>query len=796
MVPKNYQHILALAFAILEINENPQLLSNVTLGVCIYDSYFSAQRTYHATMLLTSTLEIFVPNYICDTQNHLAAVIGGLDLDISLYMATVLDIYKIPQLTFSPAPVMNDKTPGLSFYQMVPEETFQYEGILSLLLHFGWTWIGVIVMDNDNGERFVQTVLPVFPQKGVCFAFIERIPTLSFVTEFMDIIDDGVKINDNMMGSKANVVAIFGESYSMSFFRWLPVLSVKNKLMGKVWIATAQVEISAFHYQRHWNAELFHGAIAFRYQFSYLQTFHNFLEKRNPLNTIEDDFIKKFWETVFSCVFLNTIDNHVDGDICTGEEKLESLPLPFFELSMTGHSYSIYNAVYVVAHALQAMFSSRRTYGTVLVRGRPELQNQPFWQLHHFLRSVSFNNSAGDQISFDQSVKIIAGFDVINLIVFSNQSFHKVKVGRLDPQAPPDRVLTINEKVIRWHSLFNQAQPLSICTESCYPGYSKKVKEGEPFCCYDCIPCPEMKISAQKDMHDCFDCMDTTYPNIKHDFCIPKARTFLSYKEPLGISLSLFALSFALITALVLGIILKHHNTPIVKANNRNLTYILLISLLLCFLSALLFIGHPEPATCLLRQTAFSIIFSVAVSSVLAKTIMVVLAFMATKPGSRMRKWVGKSLANSIVASCSLIQAGICSVWLATSAPFPDVDMHSVTTEIILECNEGSVILFSCVLGYLGFLAIVSFVVAFLARKLPDSFNEAKFITFSMLVFCSVWLSFIPAYLSSKGKYMVAVEVFSILASSAGLLVCIFAPKCYIILLRPELNNRGQLVRR
>ncbi|XP_053215876.1 vomeronasal type-2 receptor 26-like [Podarcis raffonei] len=796
VVPKNYQHILALAFAVQEINENLQLLPNVTLGVCIYDSYFNAQRTYHATILLTSTLEIFVPNYLCDTQNQLIAVIGGLDLDISLHMATVLDIYKIPQLTFSPAPVMNDKTPGLSFYQMVPQEALQYEGILSLLLHFGWTWIGVIVMDNDNGERFVQTVLPVFSQKGVCFAFIERIPTLSFVTEFMDIIEDGVKINDNMMGSKANVVVIYGESYSMSFFRWLPVLSVENKLAGKVWIATAQVEISAFPYQRHWDVELFHGAIAFRYQFSYLQRFHKFLEERNPLNTIKDDFIKKFWETVFSCIFLNVTGNYVDGGICTGEEKLESLPLPFFEMSMTGHSYSIYNAVYVVAHALQAMFSSRRTYGTVLVRGRPELQNEPFWQLHHFLRSVSFNNSDGDKISFDESRKMIAAIDVINLIVSSNQSFHKVKVGRLDPQAPPDKVLTINDKVIRWNSLFNQAQPLSVCTESCYPGYSKKVKEGEPFCCYECIPCPERKISTQKDMHDCYDCMDTTYPNIKHDFCIPKARTFLSYKEPLGISLSLFALSFALITALVLGIILKHHNTPIVKANNRNLTYILLISLLLCFISALLFIGHPEPVTCLLRQTAFSIIFSVAVSSVLAKTIMVVLAFMATKPGSRMRKWVGKRLANSIVASCSLMQASICSVWLATSAPFPDVDMYSVTTEIILECNEGSVILFSCVLGYLGFLAIVSFVVAFFARKLPDSFNEAKFITFSMLVFCSVWLSFIPAYLSSKGKYMVAVEVFSILASSAGLLVCIFAPKCYIILLRPELNNRGQLVRR
>ncbi|XP_058038433.1 vomeronasal type-2 receptor 26-like [Ahaetulla prasina] len=762
--------------------------------------YFMARWTYLASMQLLSTRGRFIPNYKCDAKDRAISVIAGPNSHIYPYMANALNVYKMPQLIYGSSPTIDDKIQTVFFHRFFPNGDQQIVGILHLLLHLKWTWIGLISQPDESEKRFIQDAITLYSQEGICFAFVEELAKETFSNNVLSVLTDFHKTYMIIMKSIANVIILYCENQSTIFFRMLPYIEqfvgTSIERTDKVWIMPAQMEFTSLGLQRTMDMHAFNGVISFIVSSKEISGFNKFLQMRNPTSETEDHLMSVFWEQAFECSFPKDKLGEDAGMLCTGEEKLEKLPKSVYDTSMSGQSYCIYNAVYGVAHALQAMLSLKSKHRARPEVGKETLLTQKAWQLHHYLRTISFNNTAGQKISFNENGDLETGFDVINWVIFPNETFVKVKVGKFDPTASPDKLFTISAQDITWPAMFNQVQPLSVCNDNCYSGTRKRKIEGKPFCCYDCIPCAKGKISNQMDAVDCFQCSEEHYPNKAQNLCILKTTTFLSYSEPLGITLATASLFFSFITTLVLGIFIKEQDTPIVKANNRNLTYILLIALLLSFLCSLLFIGRPDQMKCLLQQSAFGIIFSIALSCILGKTTIVVIAFMATKPGSKMRKWVGNRLAKSIIVSCSIAQFTICIVWLAISPPFPDLDTHSMAEEIVLECNEGSAIMFYLVLGFMGFLASISFTVAFLARRLPDSFNEAKFITFSMLVFCSVWISFVPTYLSTKGKYMVAVEIFSILASAAGLLGCIFFPKCYIIIFRPDLNTKGQLIKK
>ncbi|XP_077187423.1 vomeronasal type-2 receptor 26-like [Paroedura picta] len=754
----------------------------MTLGYNIYENYANARVTSEAAIDLLSGGQKTVPNYSCGRQNKLLAVLEGADSETSKQISTMLSIYKMPQISYNvDNHVLKDEPQSPFVYRMAPNQDAYFMGIAKMLLHFRWTWIGLLAPDNAQGERFLKTMTPVVIGNGICVAFTERIPELNYDENALPF-----RTYSFYMQRKCNVFVYHGDIYSVMAVGFLIKHAERreNSLVGKVWITAVLHDLSLRLFLRVFEIHHIHGSFSFLAQGNMNTDYGN-------LNSLFST-VSKIVRGTFRCFHSNPGLSLKHWIRCREKEEWETPSQGELEMILSQDSYSIYNSIQVVAHALSAASSSRADWK---FKGRWKgLQKLQPWQLHPFLRNIRFYNNATEGVYFDENGDMTVDFDIVNWVATPNRSIIKVKIGSVEKHGAVETKFTIDQDVIVWPKWFNKTLPQSRCTPSCPPGYAKLIKEGEPLCCYDCAPCMEGTISTQEDSTFCLRCPEDQHPNRIQDQCVPKHITFLSYEEPLGIILNVVTLFFILITSFVLGIFIKYLDTPVVKANNRDLSYVLLTSLLLSFLSSFLFIGEPRKVTCLLRQTTFSIIFSVAISSVLAKTVTVVVAFMASKPGSRMRKWLGKSLANFIVFSCSSIQVGICTLWLGIAPPFPDSDMHSQPEEIVLQCNEGSVAMFYAALGYMGFLAAICFTVAFLARKLPGAFNEAKLITFSMLVFCSVWVSFVPTYLSTKGKYMVAVQIFSILASSMGLLGCIFLPKCYIILLRPNLNTKEQLM--
>ncbi|KAG8591092.1 hypothetical protein GDO81_000018 [Engystomops pustulosus] len=702
-------------------------------------------------------------------------------------------------------PMLSNRALYPYLFRTAHNDHVYFSALLRLLKYFSWSWVGIVTSADDSGNKESETLFSLLNSQGICVEFTVKIPSLRFTyddvsTHFIPFLNE--KNKAMISNSSSNIIIICGTvSFYVAGILQLPndVLSTKTFILPPSWFTNNNIVQLCF--------QAFNCCLGFINYMDVYVEYNNSLELlKNPYETgdmqrfltnvcpsnyPEDKMLEDLWMMHYWCLSTNEYKNKafeiffkIRLHNCSGNEDIRAIPYALFSMG----SPIVYNTILTLAHALHAMLESLgRDFYTSKMKS--EIYRH---RLHQYLRKVQYNDGSTMRLYYDDKGEMSTKYMIFNWLKFT-KSVNINYVGSLTPWAPPEKQLYINTSVITWK---NEKVPRSQCSENCLPG-SRKIKiTGRPICCYACVMCSEGEISNTTDSENCIKCLPTEWSSNKRDQCFPKSEEFLSYFDSLSMALSAVAILLWTISVLILGIFISHKDTPIVKANNKDLSFILLVSLSLCFLCVFLFIGRPVDRTCKLRQIIFSIIFSISVSSVLAKTIIVYVAFKTPRPGSPWKRLIGKKVPNSIVVVASSVEVTISVVWLYFSPPYLEQDTHSYQRKIFIQCNEGSQVGFFAVLGYLFLLAAVSFCVAYLARTLPDRFNEAKYITFSMLVFCSVWITMVPSYLSTKGKDMVAVEIFSILASSAGLLGFIFFPKCYIIFLKPEFNKKKQLTRR
>ncbi|KAM9330262.1 vomeronasal type-2 receptor 26-like [Gastrophryne carolinensis] len=735
---KNYADLLTFIFTVEEINKYNKLQLNFTLGYVINDNCADVTHGLYNILNLPSGNKDNTPNYNWGNEGE---VIGCVSNDFKL--EPLLRIYGYRQIS----------------YETSLSSKLRLEAIVFCLKSFSWNWVGIFIPENDSADLEFQGLSSEMARNGICIAYAIKLTS-------------DLKINQRKLSmiqkSTASVIIITGKASAYTKFLSLLEHIPQNitVLLHESW---TNLNFGSYF------SKFINCSLTVMQPEPTMTKLKRMLYDINRENHPRDPILEDIYYWYHGCTDIHPIKKSAFQWLHRLPEKtcshIENPIHSYLNDINFSSNYNIYMTLWGLAFAMAEIDRSGS-------RGKHEYKKK----LQRSIRSIH---------KFHDGKLILKNWQVYLSMNSSIDKISRKAVGKFSKDLFGNNSFAVYPEEIIWKM---DKVPQSRCSETCLPGYRKAPKQGIQSCCYDCVQCSEGEVSNITDSENCRRCPDNTWPNEKKVKCIPKTFEFLSYEEGILVPfISGISIVGSVVTVIIMKVFISFWDSPVVKASNQTVSIILLTSILLSFLCVFLFLGRPVDITCMLRQVSFGILFTISIACVLAKTITVCIAFKTTKPGSYWNKWVGSKLTNHVVFICSSVQVLICVLWLSVSRPYQEYDMFSYSGKIIIQCNEGSVIGFYMMLGYLGFLAAVSFVLAFMVRTLPDSFNEAKYITFSMLVFCSVWIAMIPAYLSTRGKYMVAVEIFAILASSSGLLGCIFFPKLYIILMKPEMNTRPSL---
>uniref|UniRef100_A0A7N6AUK3 G-protein coupled receptors family 3 profile domain-containing protein n=1 Tax=Anabas testudineus TaxID=64144 RepID=A0A7N6AUK3_ANATE len=794
---RTFRWTQTMLFAINEINTRKDLLPNTELGYVIYDSCFTISKAVEGTLTYLTGQDEAVPNYRCGTGAPLAALVGAGGSDLSIATARIMGLYHFPQVSYcSSCSALESKFQFPTFLRTIPNDRNQSTAMAQLVLHFGWTWVGTIAADDDYGKYGIKDFKDQVEEAGVCISFSETLPKVSSPQDIQRIVK-------TVAESTAKIIVVFSSDVDLS-----PLIAelIQHNVTNRTWIASEAWVTSALINQPGVSS-LLGGTLGFGVKRADIPGLQEHLLNLDPY---ADLLTEEFWEKLFNCTLnygkalsqtksamvangtLSRTARSVPDGLCTGKESLAKMNSTYSDVSQLRITYSVYKAVYAVAFALHNLEYCVPGQGPFVGNSCADITNFEPWQLMYYLKNVRFKVPHTDEEIYFNEGDVEGLYDIINWQVNSDGEISYVTIGLYNGSAAPGDRMTIKNNSIIW----NNQPPRSVCSENCQPGTRKGIRQGEPVCCFDCIPCADGEISNTTNARECILCSGDYWSNDAHDVCVPKIIEFLAFGEPLGITLIAISAFGALVTIAVMIVFIMHIGTPLVKANDALLSFTLLLSLVVTFLCSIVYLGEPQKWSCMTSQVALALGFALCLSSMMGRytatkglSDLCICAFVCLE----IIPCISVYPCLSIFRVLTLLVAVACTVWLLILPPHPRKNTAAQNIKIILECDEGSVIFICCIFGYDILLALVAFIFAFIARKLEDNFSEGKCMTFGLLVFFIVWISFVPAYLSTRGKFMVAVQIFAILASSFGVLTCIFLPKCYVLLVKPERNTEEML---
>ncbi|XP_076834027.1 G-protein coupled receptor family C group 6 member A-like isoform X2 [Brachyhypopomus gauderio] len=720
-------------YAIEQIN-NSSLLPNVKIGYEIYDTCADVSKALKATLKLMSA-------YIHDDlgyDSNVTAVVGEQASQVSVAVAGLLTLPLMTQISFaSTSESLSSRYKFPSFFRTVPSDKYQTEVIVQLVSRLNFAPVGIIGSEDEYGLYGAESLNEYFNQYNICVEFKEILPA-DFLSN--NNFQEDLKKKLNLWKSEA-IVVFTQSSYVEVILKTTIALGINRTWIASDAWATSRELLSLV------NLKLSGRILGITCKSNKVPGFVEYMNQFVNQNSTGASFFQKLLLKYPFCPNEEQDCASFASNPINQSCVIKKCLMDFIEKYESYETYTVYMAVNIIAQALKILLQNTNS------------TRFPAWMLTEKIKYVNFSIDNTTYISLNEDGELNIGYDILE---WKFENIRNISTIGEFGQNGLQLVAGVNpENYSKMVTQFN-------CYKSCLQGY--ELTSADIQCCQTCKPCAKNETSSGGRSR----CHLTTSTN------------FLEWTNGFSIALAAFASTGLLVTLVCTVLFITHCHTPIARAAGGYLCFPALLSLLGCFISIFFFLGEPTDISCMSGLPLFGLSFTTCVSCILANQLRIFVGFTFKLKLAHWLKRVNKPLV--IMIAFASAQVAVCVYWLVMRPP------HRNIQDNIIGCEKGSTALFAAMLSYNALLCIICFLFSYMGRRLPELYKNGSFITVSMLIHLVVWIIFIPIYIQEYEIYERVIEASSILVSSYGILGCHFAPKCYIMIWKKELNNENKIV--
>ncbi|KAF7989291.1 hypothetical protein HCN44_007965 [Aphidius gifuensis] len=793
---KGVQRLEAMLFALDEININQELLPNTTIGALILDSCSSDTYALDQTMeFVRSYMNQDMTEYRCENgkpplyvpHKSVTGVIGASFSVVSIMVANILRLFKIPQLSYaSTSTELSEKSRFEYFSRVVPPDNFQAQAMVEVVHKLGWKYVSTVAVEGDYGEKGIASFIGLAADYNICVAVSEKILRNSRPEDFDRIIE--------RLNSKHNArgVILFVDEDNV---RKLLQATIRANRTGHFMWVGSDAWGGKVHPVRdqEFAAESAITILPFR---NSLEDFDNYIRNLRPrmgnecngqseknvphpikigkMVNCRNVWFREFWSQYHKCTFANLNSSTIRERQCTGDEELT-------EYDQEGLVPFVVDAVYAMAHAVHNFIDDECVgeLGTMHYLCDTLKPAPPGQRLLQYIRNVTFTGRQGTEIRFNADGDAFGYYNIYQYQRSEEGRFDYTLIGSWENR------LTFDMNMTRWANGPGEFHiPRSTCSADCPIGHVRNFQDA---CCWSCMRCPE---NAYVFNDSCKSCRPGWAPNLSKSRCIKVPAEVIPWESPWAIVPLVFSSGGILCTIFTIIVFVRFNRTPVIMASGRELCYVLLAGILSCYGMTFIILSEPSILNCTILRIGLGLCLSICYSAILTKTNRIARIFDQGKRCVKRPSYTSPKSQVAISLGITALQLIGAIVWLIIEPPSTK-EIHPSTLTAVLTCRVSTFSLMMS-LVYNMVLILMCTLYAFKTRKMPENFNEAKYIGFTMYSTCIVWLAFVPIYFSTYNDYTIQIAsmCMCINISATVALGCLFTPKVYIVLFQPDKNIR------